>query len=385
MVVRNEEKLIAQAICSVKPIVDEIVVVDTGSTDQTRLIAKRLGAKVVKHKWKNSDGEARNVYLRHAGGKWILVLDADERVSAIDLPRLRKLTQNKNVAAYIMPMRNYTRTHNLLREWRVLRGKYPKEEKFSRCPGFSTTYPTAFRLFRKDLGVQYDEAHTFHTYYMKFSRDSKRNIKYCSVPIHHFEFLKGRKFISAKQGRYLKLEQTYADSAKDNPWAYFNIGISLYGLKQDKKALVYLKKAIQVDNKFDMAYCLLGMVYRELGLYAQAVKSLKKAIVLNSRYADAWAVLGAVFEAQGKLNKAKDALRKAIQLNSDHVVARNMLGIVYERQGLLRHAQKQYRKAVVLNPFFTEARYNLADLRSKSTFYPSLFRVLKNAGPNKYL
>ena len=77
-ITKNEEKNIERSINSYKEFVDEIIIVDTGSTDNTVEIAKSLGAKVIEYKWNNDFASARNCALDSATGDWILFLDADE-------------------------------------------------------------------------------------------------------------------------------------------------------------------------------------------------------------------------------------------------------------------------------------------------------------------
>src|SRR6187401_944284 len=93
MMVKDEELLLEQAITSVRHVVDEIVVVDTGSTDRTREIAERCGARLYEHAWDANFGQGRNTYLDHARGEWVLVLDGDEKIAALDAVRIRALTE----------------------------------------------------------------------------------------------------------------------------------------------------------------------------------------------------------------------------------------------------------------------------------------------------
>jgi glycosyltransferase involved in cell wall biosynthesis len=81
MIVRDEEALLPGCLASVRGIVDEIVVVDTGSRDATRQVASQAGARVVEFAWCDDFAAARNHALRHARGRWVLVLDADERLA----------------------------------------------------------------------------------------------------------------------------------------------------------------------------------------------------------------------------------------------------------------------------------------------------------------
>ena len=82
MIVRDEAAHLPDCLASIRDVVDEIVVVDTGSGDATREIARTAGATVVDHVWNDSFADARNVGLDLASGDWILYIDADERLRA---------------------------------------------------------------------------------------------------------------------------------------------------------------------------------------------------------------------------------------------------------------------------------------------------------------
>jgi len=81
MIVKDEEHNIRRALDSIRDVVDEIVVVDTGSSDRTPEIVREYTDKLYFHEWKNDFSEARNNSLRYVTGEWVLILDADEEVS----------------------------------------------------------------------------------------------------------------------------------------------------------------------------------------------------------------------------------------------------------------------------------------------------------------
>lgn len=98
LITKNEELNIKRCINSIKHIADEIVIVDTGSTDNTVNIAKKLGAIIHFHKWENDFSIARNQALSYCTKEWILMLDADESISAYDGKRLKSiLDDNQNL------------------------------------------------------------------------------------------------------------------------------------------------------------------------------------------------------------------------------------------------------------------------------------------------
>ena len=102
MIVRNEEKNLPNCLKHIKNVVDEIIIVDTGSTDKTPYIAKKLGAKLYHFKWRDDFSAARNESLKHAKGDYIIYLDADDRVSKKDAEKIAILKANlpkeKNLA-----------------------------------------------------------------------------------------------------------------------------------------------------------------------------------------------------------------------------------------------------------------------------------------------
>src|SRR5215831_17771276 len=100
MIVKNEEDWVAGAVESVRSIVDEVIIVDTGSTDSTPDRIRSLGAKTIHLKWTDSFADARNASLAKARESWVLVLDADERIAARDLPYIKDAIRQKAADGY---------------------------------------------------------------------------------------------------------------------------------------------------------------------------------------------------------------------------------------------------------------------------------------------
>lgn len=95
MIVKNEEDVIARCLNSVKEAIDEIIIVDTGSTDRTKEIATSLGAKVYDFEWINHFAAARNFSFQQATSDYIMWLDADDVLMPEDLARLLELKQRE--------------------------------------------------------------------------------------------------------------------------------------------------------------------------------------------------------------------------------------------------------------------------------------------------
>ena len=133
MITKNEEKNLADCLNSIKSIVNEIIIVDTGSADNTKNIAKKfcdmrvsspclrerrassrstrtrsqLTAKIYDFKWVDDFSAARNESLKHATKDWILVLDADETIAELDLGKLKDLLEDNECVGYYFTIRTY--------------------------------------------------------------------------------------------------------------------------------------------------------------------------------------------------------------------------------------------------------------------------------------
>lgn len=109
MIVKNEEECLPRCLDSVKDVVDEIIIVDTGSTDSTKEIARHYGAKLFDFEWINDFSSARNFSLDQASGEWILVLDADEELEPTTAKKLRQIARETDADAFIIQIRNFYR------------------------------------------------------------------------------------------------------------------------------------------------------------------------------------------------------------------------------------------------------------------------------------
>ena len=108
MIVRNNERTIRAALESIRPWVDEMIVVDTGSTDRTVEICRELGARVYFFPWCDDFSAARNESLKHARGKWIFWMDSDDTIDAVNGWEIRPLAQRPEpptLLGYIMKVR----------------------------------------------------------------------------------------------------------------------------------------------------------------------------------------------------------------------------------------------------------------------------------------
>jgi glycosyltransferase involved in cell wall biosynthesis len=121
MIVKNEEKNLAESLDSVKDVVDEMIIVDTGSRDGTIKIAENYNAKIYQYEWTNNFSAARNFALGKATGDWIFYLDADERLDNNSIAEFSKLSNTKLLIGYYCTVKSYHLDKNRDNSIRYLR------------------------------------------------------------------------------------------------------------------------------------------------------------------------------------------------------------------------------------------------------------------------
>ena len=109
VIARNEERMLPDCLASVRGLVDEVVLVDTGSTDATREIAIRHGARVYDRPWDDDFAAPRNLAVRHATGDWVLQLDADERLAPGSAAAVRRAMKSRDTDLFMLMLHDATR------------------------------------------------------------------------------------------------------------------------------------------------------------------------------------------------------------------------------------------------------------------------------------
>lgn len=217
MIVKNEEKMLRGCLESAEKLVDEIVIVDTGSEDRTVEIAREFGAKVYHFDWINDFAAARNEALKHSNGKWILYLDADERISQFEIDKFRKslseLSEDSGglICTIESPHANLTGG-----ESDVHRGSYP-------------------RIF-KNLGV--DKVRFQGRVHEQISPSLKENnlkLLQSDIIIYHLGYDQSREIMEGKIERNYKMLLQHVREEPTNGYAWYQLGQTLVHMNLKKK------------------------------------------------------------------------------------------------------------------------------------------------------
>ncbi len=274
MIIKDEEKYLARCLASVKPIVDELIVVDTGSTDRSKDIAITFGARVYDYEWKNDFGEARNYSISKASGEWILILDGDEVISPLDHAHFSKMVKKTPRApiAYSITTRNYNKLANIV-GWEPNDGTYPDEEA-----AIGWLPSEKVRLFYGKDQIWFEGA--VHELVDPVLKRNGIEIKKCRIPVHHYGRLDKEK-LDRKGEIYFDIGQKKLSAMGDDLNALRELAVQATILEKNQEAFELWQRLLALNpnpNLAAIAYVNMGTIYNRLGRFENALEAGKKAV-----------------------------------------------------------------------------------------------------------
>jgi glycosyltransferase involved in cell wall biosynthesis/Tfp pilus assembly protein PilF len=356
MIVKNEEAELARCLGSVADLVDEMVVVDTGSTDGTVAIASRCGARVYPFRWVDSFAAARNESLRHARMDWIFWLDADEMLDGDNRVKLRALLaglKDEN-AAYVMRQRSPA------------------------GPGSAAAVVAdQVRLFRRLPEARW--SYRVHEQILPALRRTGVDLRRSDVVIRHAGHedaaLRGRKL--ERDSRLISIENA---ERPDDPFILFNLGSIYHETDRPAEALPLLQRSLERSRPRDSIvpklHALIVGCLRKLRRPRQALDVCRAGLRLDADDVELLFLealirreLGDRAGAEATLLRLLAAPRGERLANRDDGLrgykARHNLAVIYEETGQSAEAEAQWRAAVAENPQFTPGWARLGELYLK--------------------
>ena len=297
IIVKNEEKFIAKCLNAVKDIIDEIIIVDTGSTDSTLDIINEYDVKLYKYTWNNDFSATRNYAINKATGDWILFLDADEILDLSSQDKILKFIKTTNFDGCHFLVHNYTAQD-------------------------STDYTIhyALRLFKNNKGYYY-KGKIHEQIANKDESVISNNFSNENILLHHYGY--SQEVLKDKDKR-LRNIPILLDMLKENPndsFTLFNLGNEYLAKNDIVKALEYYDlsyRNINMTQHYAIhLYYRIAVCYQNIKDYAKAIKFVNEALQYYSPNVDFEFLRGCLYYDQENYTLAIDSFNKCLELGDD--------------------------------------------------------------------
>lgn len=414
MIVKNEQEDLPKCLEAVKQFVDEIIIVDTGSTDKTKEIAKKYTKNVFDFKWKNDFSAARNESLKHTTGDWILCLDADEVISPEDLKRVRDLMEFEDVDGYAIIQRNYRQPSLLY----VTNATDPSDPYARGMPCYDDN--KIIRLFRRKKEISF--VYQVHEAVGPSLKEIGYKVQPTNILIHHYnKALINPEVRERKDDFYLQigLDEIKKNPKDDKP--LFEVGVYYFNHADYAKALDYFMKAYELNSELKLTSFYLGITHEILNHPEEAAVYYLKSLDSPHSPTMPYVNLANLYIKLEKHQDAADLCQTGLEKNPGNFPLYNTLGylhLLYQRydiaeqvlqQGLLFSpnltniytikmvnnlamtylAQSKYKEATTLllnqihvNPLVPEYYYNVVQAYNAQHEYSRSIAMLEKAIKN---
>lgn len=365
MIVKNEEKLLPDCLKSIRDWVDEIIIVDTGSTDRTVEIAESYGAKVFHQPWEGNFSKHRNYSLEQATCDWIFIIDADERFGSEDVYEIRRLINRDEVGIISINVYNV----------------------YGSTEGLQTFLPSV-RFWRRNLNLRYEGiVHNL------LELGMEHPVMRSGARIIHLGYGLDREKMAQKFERTKTLLEKQLEENPDNYFALFNYAQLLKGeggAFSVKNAPTVIKSALRAIELTDPAernqrhihlMCLDQVAWASFFTkdYHTALDYAHRALELKPNYLDALMVRAYVYAHMEDWERAREAYQEYLDVQqaydpsaekdclilthvSNRASAHYGLALIADIKGDRETALSHLLKTLEEQPTYLEANLRLANI-----------------------
>ncbi|HHP7245637.1 MAG TPA: glycosyltransferase, partial [Elainellaceae cyanobacterium] len=335
MIVKNEAKTLPRCLASVRGVVDEMIVLDTGSSDETVAIAHAAGAQVHHFVWTHNFSEARNASLTHATGDWILVLDADECLAEGIHDALRQTIENNQALVATLVRHEIGATQSPYSLVSRLFRNHP-DIRFDR-PYHAMVDDSVAEILQQEPSwqiIQMPDTAILHDGYAPGAIASRNKLATARFTMERFLVEHpGDPYVCSKLGAlYVQLGR-----------AHNGIELLERGLKSD---------ALEPPVYYELYYHL-GIAYSRMGHLAQAAQAYERAIqqpIFPRLKLGAYSNLGGLRQTSGDVTGAKVLFEKIIAIDPAFAIGHYNLGMTLKAMGQFSEAIAHYQTAIRLDP-----------------------------------
>ncbi len=377
MIVKNEERNMERCLQSIHHIADEIIVVDTGSVDNTKSIASKYNVKIYDFQWVDDFSKARNYSIEKANCDWILILDGDDEFEKRDSSRLLELINRKDAAdIYIFNTICYV-------------GEKAGNERILNVN---------IRLFKNIPELRYQGR--IHESVVSKKPDTK--METAEITVYHYGYLNVYVKEQEKRKRNMRILKKQLEEQPENPYFLFCMGNEYFALGLAEKSLEYFNLSFEKCNKKDIyvpkLLIRIIMAYQLLKDYNRAIFYIEKALSLYPNYTDVEYIRGSIYHSKGIVTKAIRCFNKCLEMSEPPAVlnfiigvgtykAHYALGCIYHQIEDYSEALLHYNQALLIKPDYYDAIYSIGGVlavtsANNSEFKEKLLKFFDTNMPN---
>lgn len=327
MIVKNESDKLRRCLKSVRNYVDEIIIADTGSTENDKTVAEEFGCRIFDYKWDDDFSKARNYAIEKASYPWILVLDADEYITAFNRKNVKSFMNGERAVGKIKRTDSFIDDGIEKAAVCYISRFFPKDIRYTG----RIHEQVDSNLERKNIGIE-----IYHDGYLNRSEEkAQRNLRILKAeldenpsPYYQFQIAKEYSFIKdyAKENEYI----TKAYNTADKNDAYFPLVTvqylyNLLKLKDYSTALKVIEAERNRFNDYPDFHFVSGLFYldyvlsdvkKNISYFNMIEASFKRCLEIgeNHKYEGvngagsfcALHNLGTFYESMGNAQKAKE-------------------------------------------------------------------------------
>ena len=346
MIVKNAAETIRPCLESAHKVVSQIVIADTGCTDNTCDIAREFGATILSFPWESHFANARNAALAPMTTDWVLVLDADEELDHEAKQRLPALLNSTNVGGYITPIRNYMPSR-FNRGWdRVGVANDYRHERAKNAPSYIEHENC--RLFRKHPGIYF--AGRIHELVEPQIRALDLKLVVAPFLIHHFGQLVDQQARETKKVFYMEMLRAKAEENPNDPVAWTQLGLHHFEcFNQPEEALRCFERALALLPTAPETWLFMGMVFLRLERYPEALDAIEHDRRNGSSLALHEDLRGDALYGVGRHKEARMAYLRSLKLSKNPLLE-SKLGYAEVKLGQKNTGLARLRHAARLVP-----------------------------------
>lgn len=336
MIIKNEAALLGPCLNSIKGSVDEIIVVDTGSTDRSADVARIYGAHVFSRQWRNDFSDARNASIEKANGDWILILDADEVIDPRDQAAIVQVVRRDSgrTNAYAFKTRNYTNLMTVM-DWQANDGGYAEYEAGT---GWFPT--TKVRLFPNDATIRF--RYPVHELVDPSIESAGYEIIQFPGPIHHYGTVNEAKN-RTKASRYFELGYVKLEQYGKDRAAIRELAVQAGQLERWPESIQLWERLLTLLPDYDEALVNMSGAYWQLGQYEKGVMYARRAVQTAPELKEAAYNLSINLMMVDQLEEASEILRKVLGLHPEYLAADFMLAAIHSLSHATQRGQARFR------------------------------------------